>query len=274
MALMPGGIGDWSPKLLSADPAGLRKELWFMQKMNEEERKREAIKIIEKELDSLKGDVYKNSPELQKSVKKNLVIALTNLPEPERTIYKLMMIAEYKIFSYFDLETELNIVIREAKQKTDKDSTAKISPKTAVSQGVDQKKLDLLLENAIPDKGFLRDYINVFSEATDCPRAFLFWGAMVMVATILGKNMYIKYIAEKICPNIWCVFLADSGGRKGTGINLVTNILSRVSKDSLLPTVASEEGLVGALDTSKKLGRDIGFIHWQEFSTILASWQN
>lgn len=243
-----------------------------MEKINKEEQKREVTEFIESEIENLKQGKYKDSEELQKSVKENLVKELAKLPDFERNVYKLELIAD-EIFSYLDLETDLNIAIREAKQKTSKDTTAKIFPKPAISQGIDQKRLDILLENAIPDKGFLRDYINVFSEVTDCPRAFLFWGAMVMVATILGKNMYIKYIAEKTCPNIWCVFLADSGGRKGTGINLVTNLLSRINKDLLLPTVASEEGLVRALDTSKTFGRDTGFIHWQEFATVLASWQ-
>ena len=241
-----------------------------MQIIKEKEREKEIIEFIESEIDNFKQGIYKNSKELQKSGKENLIKGLANLPDLERTVYKLELITN-NIFNYLDLETDLNIAIREA--KTPKNIAGSVSSKPVMPLEIDQKRLDMLLENAIPDRGILRDYVNVFSEVTDCPKAFLFWGAMVMVATILGKNMYIKYIAEKICPNIWCVFLADSGGRKGTGINLVASILSRIDNGLLLPTVASEEGLVRALDTSKTLGKDIGFIHWQEFATILEAWK-
>jgi len=235
-----------------------------------EKERKEITDFLELEIDNFKGGVY--SEESGKPVKENMIKALAKLPDLERTVYKLEMIVN-NIFTHLDLETELSNAIREAEQKiiSSKDATA-ITSKSNYYE-IDQKKLDTLLENAIPDRGFLRDYVNVFSEATDCPKSFLFWGAMVLTATILGKNMYIKYIAEKIRPNIWCVFLADSGSRKGTGINLVIDLLSRVNIDLLLPTVASEEGLIRALDTSKKSGRDIGFIHWQEFATILKDWK-
>jgi len=236
-----------------------------------EKERREITDSLELKINNFKAGIY--SEESGKPVKEYMIKALAKLPELERTVYKLEMIVN-NIFTHLDLETELSNTIREAKQKiiSSKDATA-IHAKAGISHEIDQKRLDTLLEKAIPDRGFLRDYVNVFSEVTDCPKSFLFWGAMVMVATILGKNMYIKYIAEKVCPNIWCVFLADSGSRKGTGINLVINLLSRVEKDLLLPTVASEEGLIRALDTSKKYGRDIGFIHWQEFATILKDWK-
>lgn len=238
-----------------------------MPKINEEERKK-ITEFIESEIDNLKEGIY--SGESEKSVKENLIKELAKLPDLERTIYKLDLITN-EIFTYLDLEVDLNTAIRERRQKIIS-RNHKVISKPAPHE-IDQKRLDTLLEKAIPDRGFLRDYVNVFSEATDCPKSFLFWGGMVTTATVLGKNMYIKYIADKICPNIWCVFLADSGSRKGTGINLVTDILSRISSDLLLPTVASEEGLVRALDTSKTFGRDIGFIHWQEFATILKDWK-
>jgi len=233
--------------------------------------KQKIIKFIESQIDLFKRGVYKDSEEIQKSVKADLIKELVKLPDLERRIYKLKLIVN-KIFTYLDLEVALNIAIREAKQKTLKEFNS-TSAKPIITHEINQKKLNILLEEAIPDRGFLRDYVDVFSEVTDCPKAFLFWGAMMLVATVLGKNMYVKYIAEKICPNIWCVFLADSGGRKGTGINLVVKILSKIDNDLLLPTVASEEGLVRALDTSRTYGRDIGFIHWQEFATILEAWK-
>ena len=165
-----------------------------MQIIKEKEREKEIIEFIESEIDNFKQGIYKNSKELQKSGKENLIKGLANLPDLERTVYKLELITN-NIFNYLDLETDLNIAIREA--KTPKNIAGSVSSKPVMPLEIDQKRLDMLLENAIPDRGILRDYVNVFSEVTDCPKAFLFWGAMVMVATILGKNMYIKYILQK-----------------------------------------------------------------------------
>jgi len=138
---------------------------------------------------------------------------------------------------------------------------------------VSQTKLDKLLEKAIPKEGFIKNYIDTFSEVTDTPRIFLFWGAMVAVATVLGKNVYIPWEARRLYPNIWCVFLAPSGSRKGTGIDIPTRLLRKIDNELLLPQVASEEGLTTALAEEEE-GHNIGFVRWQEFSKILRSWLN
>lgn len=138
-------------------------------------------------------------------------------------------------------------------------------------EGVDQAKLDTLLEEAIPKEGFIKDYLEIFSKVTDTPRALLLWGAMVVIATILGKNVWIPWEARKLYPNIWCVFIAPSGFRKGTGIDIPTLLLRRVDKSLLLPQVGSEEGLTKALAEETE-GKDVGFVRWQEFSKILRGW--
>ncbi|GAJ13522.1 unnamed protein product, partial [marine sediment metagenome] len=89
-------------------------------------------------------------------------------------------------------------------------------PKEVKLEEVSQEKLNALLEEAIPDRGFLRDYIDIFSEITDTPKSFLFWGAMTTLSTILGKNCFVDWDIRKLYPNIWSVFLAPSGFRKGT----------------------------------------------------------
>ncbi|GAH58202.1 unnamed protein product, partial [marine sediment metagenome] len=83
-------------------------------------------------------------------------------------------------------------------------------PKEVKLEEVSQEKLNALLEEAIPDRGFLRDYIDIFSEITDTPKSFLFWGAMTTLSTILGKNCFVDWDIRKLYPNIWSVFLAPS----------------------------------------------------------------
>lgn len=240
-----------------------------------EKEKQGAKKItefIESEIGNFKRGSYKDSKELQKSVKKNLIKELAKLPELERNVYKLELITN-NIFSHLDLEVALNNAIEEARRKTVEEFASK-SVKPVMVHEIDQKKLNDLLEKAIPDKGFLNQYINIFSNITDCPKAFLFWGAMVTVATVLGKDVFTYWEARKLYPNIWCVFLAPSGTRKGTGIDFPVKLLKAVDGDLLLPSIGSEEGLTKVLDISKAGGREIGLIRWQEFARILSSWNS
>ena len=139
-------------------------------------------------------------------------------------------------------------------------------------KAIDQTNLDKLLKKAIPQKGFLKQYMDLFSEVTDTPEAFLFWGAMTTVSTILGKNVWIPWEARKLYPNIWCVFLAPSGFRKGTGIDIPVLLLREIDETGklLLPQIGSEEGLTKALDENQ--GQDAGLVRWQELSKILRSW--
>jgi len=140
------------------------------------------------------------------------------------------------------------------------------------SEAIDQTNLDRLLKKAIPKEGFLKEYIDLFSETTDTPEAFLFWGAMTTLSTILSKNVWIPWEARKLYPNIWCVFLAPSGFRKGTGIDIPVLLLRKMDEtgELLLPQVGSEEGLTKALDENQ--GQDAGLVRWQELSKILRSW--
>jgi len=144
---------------------------------------------------------------------------------------------------------------------------------------VSQAKLNKLSEKAIPKTGFIKKYIDVYSEVTDTPIAFLFWGAMVAIATVLGKNAYIPWETRRLYPNLWCVFLAPSGSRKGTGIDIPTRLLREIDPELLLPQTASEEGLTKALaeegaEGGGGEGHDIGFVRWQEFSKILRTWRS
>ncbi|RXG65923.1 hypothetical protein ES695_05575, partial [Candidatus Atribacteria bacterium 1244-E10-H5-B2] len=145
-------------------------------------------------------------------------------------------------------------------------------PKEIKLGEVDQKRLNNLLEKAIPDRGFLKDYIDIFSEITDTPKSFLFWGAMTTLSTVLGKNCYVNWETRRLYPNIWSVFLAPSGFRKGTAIDIPVKLLWEIDKDLLLPSIGSEEGLTKALSIGKSGGRETGFIRWQEFAKILKSW--
>jgi hypothetical protein len=147
-----------------------------------------------------------------------------------------------------------------------------ILQKEIISEGIDQKRLNNLLDRSIPDKGFLRDYLDTFSEITDTPKSFLFWGAMTTLATVLGKNVFVNWETRKLYPNIWCVFLAPSGFRKGTGIDIPVKLLWNIDINLLLPSIGSEEGLTKSLAIGKAGGRETGFIRWQEFNKILKSW--
>lgn len=135
----------------------------------------------------------------------------------------------------------------------------------------DQAELNLALNKCIPDKGFLKDYIDITTRITDAPKVFLLWGALTTIAAILEKTVWIPWEVRKLYSNIWCIFSGPSGVRKGTGIDIPTTLLTRINPDLLLPQIGSEEGLTKALD--KNTGcTSTGFCRWQEFSKVLKSW--
>jgi len=215
----------------------------------QEEEINEFLKSVDFAIENWEN--YKNSPEMQKIEKDRIITGLLPLSEIIQT-HEIPKLLKSGIF----IPSEINEAFRGLPQK----------------QEVDQKNLDILLDKAIPDRGFLKNYIDTFSEITDTPKSFLFWGAMTTLATILGKNMFVNWETRRLYPNIWCVFLAPSGFRKGTGIDIPIKLLWNIDTDLLLPSIGSEEGLTKSLAIGKAGARETGFIRWQEFNKILKSW--
>lgn len=238
----------------------MKKDHKLSEEMQLAEKSRETLEFF----DLATRDWNKMSLEVQNRVLDRIKFDLPLLRPEERELVKNKLVKEGIITT-----ESFDKLVRKGSQIT---GIPLLEKERYSLDDVNQIKLDELLEKAIPKEGFIKNYIDTFSKVTDTPKVFLFWGAMVAVATVLGKNVYIPWEARRLYPNIWCVFLAPSGFRKGTGIDIPTRLLRRIDETLLLPQVGSEEGLTKALD--KEQGQEVGFVRWQEFSKILRAWAN
>jgi len=133
--------------------------------------------------------------------------------------------------------------------------------------GFTQSRLDSLLEKAVPERGYIANFMDAYSQCTDAPRAFLFAAAVVSLASVLSDRILLPWAGGKLSPNIWIILLGPSGYRKGTAIDFCRTVVEETDNSLLLPQVASEEGLTKVLAETAT-----GLITWQEFSKTLKVW--
>lgn len=119
---------------------------------------------------------------------------------------------------------------------------------------------------ATPETGFLKDYCEYASKLTDAPEHYHLFVALSIVSTVLGKNVYIPFGAQKIYPNLWVILLAPSSVfRKSTCISMGRSILHKVDNSLILPNEFTPEALLSGLTTKPQ-----GIFLWSEFAGALS----
>ena len=85
--------------------------------------------------------------------------------------------------------------------------------------------------NLIPHDSFLYNFIEHCNRVTDAPDFFAFGAGLTAIATILQKNVFMKWTGGKLYPNMYILLIMKSGGRKSTVLRIVKQILERFDKD-------------------------------------------
>jgi hypothetical protein len=62
--------------------------------------------------------------------------------------------------------------------------------------------------------GFIEDYLETYDSA-ESPTSFFYWSAIAAISAVLRKNVYINKRIYKLYPNLYIMFVAKSGLRKG-----------------------------------------------------------
>lgn len=62
--------------------------------------------------------------------------------------------------------------------------------------------------------GFIEDYLKTYDSA-ESPTSFFYWSAIAAMAAVLRKNVYVNKRIYKLYPNLYIMFVAKSGLRKG-----------------------------------------------------------
>jgi len=88
------------------------------------------------------------------------------------------------------------------------------------------------IDHLIPEKGFIREYIDYASEMTDAPIRFHLMGAFHTISSLLRNKLKIEFGAYTLKPNIYSVCLAKSSQfRKSTVLNISKKILQQFEEN-------------------------------------------
>lgn len=62
--------------------------------------------------------------------------------------------------------------------------------------------------------GFIEEFLKTY-ESAESPTSFFYWSAIASISAVLRKNVYINKRIYKLYPNLYIMFVAKSGLRKG-----------------------------------------------------------
>ncbi|MDP8299173.1 MAG: DUF3987 domain-containing protein [Candidatus Tantalella remota] len=117
--------------------------------------------------------------------------------------------------------------------------------------------------DAVP-KGFFRDYIDYYKTLTEASDIFHFAAVLSAVSTVLGKDTFIEWGANRIYPNFYLLVIGESGiSRKSTAIGEAEKLLHRINPDYKMYDSFSTEALLEALEINPTR-----FIFFDEFKQL------
>lgn len=119
------------------------------------------------------------------------------------------------------------------------------------------------------EDSFIETYFNYASPLTDAPSDFHHFTALTIMASAIGKRVYIPFGASRIYPNLWTVLIAPSSFyRKTTAIGIGRKILHQACPDALFPNEFTPEALMDSLEKNPT-----GLFIWSEFGGALANFE-
>lgn len=126
-----------------------------------------------------------------------------------------------------------------------------------------------MVEAAIPDKGWIHDYIEYAEKQTDAPRIFQLFAALWCLSVTVERQLAIPYFGVRpLYPNLWMVLIAPSSTyHKSTVVDIAADMAG--STDTyLLPQEFSQEQLISELSEHPR-----GSFLWSEFGQPLAAFE-
>lgn len=120
------------------------------------------------------------------------------------------------------------------------------------------------LEAAMPEDGYLYDYIRYGSEVTMAPPEFHLAGGLAQVSVAL-KNRVGFYLGGRFHPvHLWMVLLGKAGAKKSSAISLATGLFDDCGLEVRLPSETTREALWDVLSR-----QPCGVIELTEFMGFL-----
>ena len=92
----------------------------------------------------------------------------------------------------------------------------------------------------------------------ESPGSFWKWSAYVSIAALLRDNCYLKQGDRLLFPNMYALFLAESGTRKGPPVDASETLLTKANNTKIISGRASVQAILDELaraETDKKTGK-------------------
>lgn len=118
----------------------------------------------------------------------------------------------------------------------------------AYSMDADLRAAKARIGEALPDDGWIHDYLEAVTPLTDAPVEFHLASGLCAIAAALGNNLRVESWGQNVFPHLWAVLVAPSSfWRKSTSINTAEALLHAAVPGATLPSEFSREALLGNL---------------------------
>lgn len=80
-----------------------------------------------------------------------------------------------------------------------------------------------------------------YTHDTEPPRLFHRWSLLSSVGALLGRSVYVQHGHSRIYPNLYCMFIGESGTRKSTAIKMAKKLIGAAGYDKFAAEKTSKE---------------------------------
>ena len=195
------------------------------------------------------------------SVKKIIIL----LDEPEFAVKRAREILKY-------YEHEMKVYIAKYPDKKDANDYLKegntIEFKRIINIAdpyIEDKLKSSDIKVNIPENDFVEAYKNYAMQITDAPVKYQELMALSIIATVLSRQVYLKWGVSNLYPNLFIVLIGKSAVmRKTECLNIAKHILRKLDPELILPNEFTQEGLFNLLSV-----KPVGLVSWNEFGSFL-----
>lgn len=137
----------------------------------------------------------------------------------------------------------------------------------AYTSDADLRAAKVRMGEALPDEGWLHDYLSAVTPLTDAPVEFHLAAGLSAAAATLGNVRWAESWDQRVYPHLWTVLVAPSSfWRKSTSINSAERLLRDSAPSTLLPSDFSREKFLRILSE-----KPAGMLTLKEFGGFLAA---
>lgn len=122
--------------------------------------------------------------------------------------------------------------------------------------------------------GFIEDYLKTY-ESAESPTSFFYWSAIASISAVLRKNVYINKRIYKLYPNLYIMFVAKSGLRKGYPVKQAqrlvegTEIMKVISGRNSIQSILQELARQYTIESGKVMKDAQAFLVNDELDSLL-----